>query len=490
MAARDVSIRPTHVLLIVIDDLGWADLSCYGSSFYETPRLDALARRGVRFTDAYATSPVCSPTRASILTGRYPARVGITNWIPGNPWGRLVGAPFFHALPRSEVTVAAALRDAGYRTAHIGKWHLGGDGHGPRDFGFDLNVGGCHLGHPPSYFSPYRNPALSDGPDGEYLTDRLTDEALTLLAEHADGGPHDDEPLFLNLWHYAVHTPIQAPADLIEKFRHKAVSLGLDSDAALVEGEAFPCLHKKDQRLIRRIVQSDPAYAAMIENLDINIGRLLDGLAQLGLADDTIILFTSDNGGLSTAEGSPTCNAPLSEGKGWMAEGGNRVCLLAAGAGVTAVGSTCRTAVTSADLMPTMLEAVGVDLPEGVLLDGRSFLPALHGDTLDDTAIFWHYPHYSNQGGTPACAIRSGEHKLIEYFEDSRPELFHLPSDPGEQHNLAPTEPAQCQALHDQLRRWRTNLEAHIPGHNPFYHEMLKGSRPCPDDYGHLPGDD
>lgn len=475
---------------MLIDDLGWADLGCYGSTFYETPHLDRMAERGVRFTDAYASCPVCSPTRASLLTGRYPARVGITNWIGGNPWGKLMGVPYFDALPHSETTIAQLLRTQSYHCYHVGKWHLGGKGHGPLDFGFETNIGGCHLGHPPSYFSPYRNPALADGPDGEYLTDRLTDEAIRLISDHQSGEPHAGQPFFLNLAHYAVHTPIQAPADLVEKYRQKAERLGLDPDDALEAGEHFPCLHQKDQRVLRRRVQSDPTYAAMMENLDTNLGRLFGAVEDLGLSDEMLIVFTSDNGGLATAEGSPTCNAPLREGKGWMEDGGNRVCLIAAGAGIQAPGSTCTSPVTSPDLLPTLLQAVGVPIPADLEIDGVSVLPAFRGEALPERPIFWHYPHYSNQGGTPSCAVRLGDYKLIETFEDGRLALFDIRNDLGETNDLAGQMPERAADLHRVLQRWRQNVEAKIPQPNPHYQAMLAGRMPSPDMAGRIPGDD
>ncbi|MEO1235529.1 MAG: sulfatase [Planctomycetota bacterium] len=482
-------MRHPHLIQIVIDDLGWADLGCYGSSFYDTPNLDRLAARGVRFTDAYASCPVCSPTRASLMTGRYPARVGITNYIRGNAWGRLMGVPYFDRLPKTERTVAQLLGEAGYRTAHVGKWHLGGAGYWPNDFGFDVNVGGCDMGCPSTYFSPYDIPTLPDGPAGEYLTDRLTGEALAIVAEHAPGGPRAATPLFLNLWHYAVHTPIQAPPALVEKYEARARERGLDPAAALVEGEAFSCLHKKDERIVRRTVQSDPAYAAMVENLDTNLGRLFDALEASGMWDDCLVLFTSDNGGLSTAEGSPTCNAPLSEGKGWMTDGGNRVCLIAAG-GAVAAGMVCPTPVTSPDLMTTLLDAAGLTPPTDVEIDGRSFLPLLRGETMERGPIFWHYPHYSNQGGTPSAAVRDGDFKLTETFEDSRLQLFDVRRDPGETHDLSETRPELRDRLHASLRAWSASIEAVTPPVNPYHDDMRTGRRPCADGLGRVPGDD
>ena len=325
--------RP-NIVLILIDDLGWRDLGCYGSTFYETPNIDRLAARGMRFTDAYAACPVCSPTRASILTGKYPATVGVTDYIDwigdAHPArGRLVDVPYLHDLPCIRNDACAALgADGGYATWHVGKWHLGGPDFYPDRHGFDVNIGGCDGGMPrQGYFSPWGIPTLADGPDGEYLTDRLTDEAIALIANR------DDRPFFLNLWHYLVHTPIQAKPEKVAKYEAKAAALGLDKIEPFAEGEPFPCDHKRDLRIRRRLLQSDPVYAAMIESLDENIGRLLGALEAAGEAENTMVIFTSDNGGLATAEGSPTCNAPLAEGKGWMYEGGTREPLLVALAG-------------------------------------------------------------------------------------------------------------------------------------------------------------
>lgn len=455
--------------------MGWRDLGCYGSSFYETPRLDRLRQQGMLFTDAYAAAPVCTPTRASIMTGKYPATVGITNFIPGNAWGKLMGVPYFDRLPPDEHTIAQALQDGGYQTWHVGKWHLGPEGALPQDFGFEVNIGGYDNGMPgDGYFSPWNNPTLPDGPEGSYLTDRLTDEAITLLRKR-----DTERPFLLNLAHYAVHTPIQAPQELVEKYQAKARMLGLDQIDPFEEGDRFSALHKKDLRITRRTIQSDPVYAAMIENLDSNIGRVLDEMDQLGLTDNTLVVFTSDNGGLSTAEGSPTCNAPLCEGKGWMYEGGNREPLLIKWPGNTPANSTCATQITSPDFYPTLLEAAGLPLLPEQHVDGASFLPACRGAAQDRGAIYWHYPHYSNQGDTPACAVRSGDWKLIEHFEDQRLELFNLREDIGETSNLASQEPARVQALHSELIRWRESIEAKIPEPNADYQAMLRGDLPA-----------
>lgn len=480
--------RP-DIVLILIDDLGWRDLVCYGSTFYETPHLDRLAAGGMRFTDGYASCPVCSPTRASLMTGKYPATVGMTNWIPGNPWGRLMGVPYFHELPREEITLADALRAGGYRTLHVGKWHMGEEGNWPQDRGFEVNVGGCDWGAPHrGYFSPYHIPQLEDGPEGEYLTDRLTDEAIRLLNEPRD------RPVFLNLCHYAVHTPIQAPAALIEKYKRKAHDMGLDTQPTFEDGAHFPCLHKKDQRIRRRLLQSDPAYAAMMENLDTNIGRLLDAIAASGRADNTIVIFTSDNGGLTSAETSPTCNRPLCEGKGWMADGGLRVPLLVRWPGVVKGGTTCEVPVTSTDFFPTLLEAAGLPPMPEQHVDGESIVPLLRGEgALRRDAIYWHYPHYSNQGDTPSCAVRCGDWKLIEHFEDHRLQLYNLRDDIREDHDRSADRPDLVSELHAKLVAWRTASGAKVPQVNEHYDDMFAGRRPSPDGFGNfppVPGDD
>jgi len=429
---------------------------------YETPNIDRLAAGGMRFTDAYAACPVCSPTRASILTGKYPARVGVTNFIGGNAKGKLLDAPYIHHLPLTELSLAKALHDGGYQTWHLGKWHLGEAPFYPEHQGFDVNIGGCEFGHQPTYFSPYHIPTLRDGPRGEFLTDRLTDEAIKLI-DHADG-----RPFFMNLWHYAVHIPIEAPAKLVQKYQAKAHALGLDARPALEPGEAFPTRPHAKARVTRRRFQSDPVYAALIENLDTNVGRLMEALAKHGLTQNTLVIFTSDNGGLATAEGSPTCNAPLAEGKGWMYDGGVREPLIVSWPGVVPPGTTCSVPITSPDFYPTLLESAGLPLLPQQHVDGVSMLPLLRGSTAPiHDALFWHYPHYGNQGGTPGCSVRAGDWKLIEFFEDGRRELYNLHDDPGERHNLAKDKPDLAAQLHAKLSAWRQSVHAVLPDRNP-----------------------
>ncbi|MBN1672682.1 MAG: sulfatase [Kiritimatiellae bacterium] len=456
--------RPNFVF-ILIDDMGWRDLGCYQSGFYETPSIDRLAAEGMTFTDAYASCPVCSPTRASVLTGRYPATVGITNYIPGAARGKLLSVPYFHALPRAEKTMAAALRENGYRTWHVGKWHLGGGESLPQKHGFDVNVGGCEWGHPhKGYFSPWQIPGLADAPAGTYLTDHLTDRAVDLI-RHAAG-----EPFFLNMWFYSVHTPIQAKPEYVRRFADKARRTGLDQAVALVDGEHFPCEHKKEQRVRRRIIQSDPAYAAMIWSLDENVGRLLKAIDETGQAGNTVVIFTSDNGGLSSAEGSPTCNAPLAEGKGWMYDGGTREPLIVKWPGRIAAGGSCSVPVTSTDFYPTLLEMAGLDPMPEQHCDGVSILPLLAGGpALERAAIYWHYPHYSNQGGTPGCSMRMGDYKLIEFFEDGHVELYDLRRDIGEAHDLARAMPELAARMQRMLADWRASVRAKVPQRNPAW---------------------
>ncbi|MCX6889921.1 MAG: sulfatase [Verrucomicrobia bacterium] len=445
--------RP-NLVFILADDFGWADLACCGSTFHETPHLDRLAARGMRFTDAHAACSVCSPTRASILTGKYPARLHLTDWLPGRADAsnqKLKRPAIISQLPLEEVTIAEALHEAGYRTGFIGKWHLGGTNYYPENQGFDLNVGGCQRGSPPSYFSPYRIPNLPDGPKGEYLTDRLTDEALKFIAGAGK------KPFLLYLSHYAVHNPQQAKPALVEKYKAKAARLPPST------GPEF----RPEGKNMARQIQNQPVYAAMVESLDQSVGRIMQKLAELGLAENTIILFTSDNGGLSTSEGAPTSNLPLRAGKGWHYEGGVREPLMVCWPGVTRPGSVCREPMISTDYYPTLLEMAGLPPRPQQHVDGVSIVPLLKGGTQPERPLFWHYPHYSNQGGGPGGAVRVGNFKLVEWFEDMRVELFNLRADLGEKHDLASQMPEKTAALRKLLHDWRQGIHADMPSPNP-----------------------
>lgn len=465
-----------NILVIWLDDFGWADVACQGSSFYETPHLDRLAASGVRLSDGYAAAPVCSPSRASLLTGKTPARLHLTDWIGAGTRGKLSDPEFLSHLPEGEVPLPRYLSQHDYQCWHVGKWHVGDDaeGHGPLDEGFDINIGGHHFGSPPQgYFAPWGIPTISDpapvpaGTEPAYLTDRLTDEAINLLSQR-----NPEQPFFLNLWYYAVHTPIQSKAALIQKYEQKAQDLGLDTLPTFEEGAHFPCLHKADQRIKRRLLQSDPAYAAMIETVDTNIGRLLDHLSNSGLTDNTIIVFTSDNGGLATAEGSPTCNAPLSEGKGWLYEGGERVPWFVSWPGQIAAGRVHNVPIYGPDLYPTLLGLAGLPLCPEQHCDGTDLSAELLGTTntgLAERPLFFHYPHYGNQGGCPGGAIRRGPWKLIDDYETGVLRLFHLGNDLGERSDVAQDHPDMTQSLYAELCAWRQETDATMPKVNPDY---------------------
>lgn len=464
-----MAMKPNFIF-IFLDDLGWKDLACTGSTFYETPGIDRLCRQGMVFGNSYASCPVCSPSRASFLTGKYPVRLGVTDWIDMNGTshplkGKVIDAPYIKHLPDGEYTIAQALKDEGYDTWHIGKWHLGGKERYPDQVGFDVNVGGCSWGHPKNgYFSPYGIETLEDGPKGEYLTDRLTDEAIRLLRERQE--QTDKKPFFMNLCHYAVHTPIQAKEEDKARFVRKAEELGLDQELALVEGELHHTEDKAGQRVVRRVLQSNADYGGMIWNLDQNINRLMEALKQCGEEENTVVVFTSDNGGLSTSEGSPTCNLPASEGKGWVREGGIRVPLIIRYPGHIVPGTRCDVPITTPDFYPTFLELAGVSQRDGLQVDGRSIVPLLLGNTIPQRPVFWHYPHYGNQGGTPAASVLLGNYKYTEYFEDNHGELYDLEADFSETNNLLESRPETAAKLRMMLHGWQRKMGARFPEKN------------------------
>ncbi len=478
-------VKPNFVFFLV-DDLGWRDVGCFGSTFYETPNVDRLAREGVRFTNAYAASSVCSPTRASIMSGKHPARLQITDWIVGRQasermvkFMKLQPPPFKHELPLEEVTIAEALKEAGYKTGFAGKWHLGKtEEFWPENQGFDLNVGGWRAGAPyyrkydretdtwsddSGFTSPYKNPRLEDGPVGEYLTDRLGTESIKFIRENKDA------PFLLFLSFYTVHNPMHGKPEKVRKYREKAKMQGLDRVAPFVKGK--PWMDRLDPGNWReRVVQSNPEYAAMVESMDENIGRVLDALDELKLAENTVVVFMSDNGGLSTSEGSPTSNLPLRAGKGWLYEGGIREPVIIKWPGRGRSGAVCDEPVTSMDFYPTFLEMANLPAKPKQHMDGKSLTPLLRGKkSLDREALYWHYPHYSNQGDKPASAVRMGDFKLIEYFEDGRTELYNIADDLGETRNLAAEMPEKTAELQQKLRAWRKQINAQMPTENSDY---------------------
>jgi arylsulfatase A-like enzyme len=464
--------RP-NIILVLVDDLGWRDLGVYGSSFDETPNLDRLASEGMRFTDAYAASPICSPSRSSIMTGRYPTRTGITDWIVGRqnqegpePGNRLLAQPFNFNLDTAEVTIAEALRQGGYSTFFAGKWHLGlSEPYWPKNQGFDVNKGGWAAGNPKDYgmggyFSPFHNPRLPDGPAGEFLTDRLTSEAIGYIRQRKDPA----KPFFVELSFYAVHTPIEAKPEYIEKFKAKAHAMGLDSVEQFVRDSWMGPNGKE------RIVQGNPVYAGLLYSVDENVGRIMAALRQMRIADNTILVFTSDNGGLSTSEGSPTSNAPLRYGKGWNYEGGVRIPLIIRWPKTIAPGTLCRFPVVNTDLYPTFLQMAGLALMPEQHKDGVSMMPLLKGaGGIDQRVLYWHYPHYSNQGGGPSSALRAGDWKLVQFYEDDHVELYNLSWDLEERHDLADAFPRKTAELLELLNAWKKQTNAKIPLVNPYY---------------------
>jgi arylsulfatase A-like enzyme len=443
LAALSAETPKPNVIIILVDDLGWADLGCTGSSFYETPNIDRLARRGVRFTSAYAACPVCSPSRAAILTGKYPARLHLTDWLPGRSDRRsqkLLKPLSRQELPLEEITLAEALKPVGYTSASVGKWHLGGEPFYPEHQGFDVNIGGTETGSPPGGYFHFKTSSFASRSDREYLTDRLTEEAVRFMQRHRD------RPFFLYLAHFAVHIPLQAKPEIQAKYASKPK---------------------------RESLQHNAIYAAMIESVDEGVGKLLQTLDDLKIADRTVLIFTSDNGGLSVKEGPntpATSNAPLRAGKGHLYEGGIRVPLILVCPGVTLAGSVCDVPVSGQDLYPTILAMVGVSPALKAVIDGESLMPLLKGNgALRRDALYWHYPHYSNQGGKPGGAIRQGELKLIEWYEDGRVELYNLRRDISEQHDLAAGHRQLATHLRQQLARWRESVRAQMPRPNPDY---------------------
>ncbi len=452
---RAQGTRPPNVVIVLADDLGWSDLSCYGADLHETPNLDRLASQGVRFTNAYAASSVCTPTRAALMTGKHPARLGMTTWAeaaenPPKP-KRVIPPVSGHNLPHEEISLATHLHNAGYLTALVGKWHLGDAVHYPETHGFDVNIGGTLWGAPQTFFYPYRGvgrfgseyryiPHLEFGKEGEYLTDRLTDEALAVIDRAGD------RPFFLYLPHHAPHTPIEAKPDDVLHF---------------------------EQKLSSGINHANATYAAMVRSLDESVGRVMAKLDERGLTDNTLFIFTSDNGGYIGRQRDQkipvTNNAPLRSGKGALYEGGIRVPLIVRSPGCKP--ATSQQPVVTNDLFFTVLDAAGIAPPADVPRDGLSLAATLKSSTkLDRDALYFHYPHYY-ETTSPVSAVRSGDWKLLEYFEDDHVELYDLGKDLGEQNDLASSMPDRAESLRKQLHTWRESVGARVPVPNPDFKE-------------------
>ena len=460
MVHAEAPTKP-NILFILVDDYGIKDVGAEGSTFYATPNIDSFAQSGMRFTQGYAACCVCSPSRASILLGQYSTRHGITDWI-GEEAGKdfaqkrhtkLLASDYVHQLPADETTLATALKDAGYKTFFAGKWHLGDKGAWPEDRGFDINKGGWEAGSPTGgYYAPWINPNLPSGPRGQSLTQRLADETISFIEQNTN------KPFLAYLAFYAVHGPIETTKPLWEKYRAKAA-------AQPQPKERFEI----DRTLPVRIVQDNPIYAGLIDEMDNAVGCVLKKLDDLHLTTNTIVVFTSDNGGVVSGDSFSSSQLPYRGGKGRQWEGGTRVPVYIRAPGITAPGSTCDTPVIGIDFFPTLLDLAGVKSAPKQTIDGVSLVPLLQGGSLPPRPLFWHYPHYGNQGGEPSSIIRAGDWKLIHYWEDGRNELYNLAADIGEQHDLAPTETKRAADLWSQLQAWLKSTAAKIPQPNPDY---------------------
>jgi len=493
-----------NVVFFLVDDLGWTDLGCYGSQFYETPNIDHFAKEGVRFTNAYAACHVSSPTRASILTGKYPATLHLTDWLPGRrnfPFQKLKNAEINQHLPYEDITIAEALKEQGYTTAIFGKWHLGEDPSNPLAHGFDVQVPNWEKGWPNGgYYFPFKLIGIEDKP-GDYLTDRLTDEALKFIENNKN------RPFFLYLSHYAVHDPIQGRPDLVEKYRKKLKAMPKENNPAFIlEGnpdapdpisqeEARKLLQGKEyegfSQLPNQMVkikqhQDNVQFAGMVESMDESLGRVLSKLKELDLDDNTIVIFFSDNGGMAAANfGNPervvtsdlldvafsTANLPLRGAKGWLYEGGIRVPMIVKWPHHGLIGKECDVPVISTDFYPTIMEMLEVRVPAGHKVDGVSIVPLLKGkQKLGREAIYWHFPQYSNHGmQSPGGAIRSGDYKLLEYYENNKVQLFNLREDISEQHDLYASNPEKVNELRTKLHLWREKVNAQMMSPNPEF---------------------
>ena len=442
------SKKPTkkspNILFILVDDLGYSDIACYGNTFHETPNVDRLAKEGIRFTDAYTACAVCSPTRASIQTGQYPIRFGITDWIPGACMPNTPLKEIFteSILPLEEVTLAEAFREYGYKTAFIGKWHLNGKEHTtgfPEDQGYDVNIGGHHKGSPPGgYFAPFKNPKMKDKPDDHYLTDRLGDECIELLEQYSK---NKENPFFILLSFYTVHMPIQPKEELLTYYENKL----------------------KDHP---DSLWNNPGYAALVHSMDENVGRVLQALDKEGMADNTFVVFFSDNGGVFKL----TSCYPLSLGKGYYHEGGIRVPLIIRKPGTIRAGSESSEPVISNDFFPTLLDMAGLPLQPETHKDGLSIKPVLNGKKFKGhQALYWHYPHYHGSLETPCSAIRIGDYKFIRHYQDGLRELYNLKEDIGEVNNLVNQMPEKAAKLEAALDKWLDDMDAYIPATDSTY---------------------
>jgi len=459
-----------NVLFILADDLGYHDLSCMGSEYYETPNIDKIANEGTVFTNGYAGCQVCSPSRATIMSGKFPARHGITDWIgakSGEAWrahgrhNKLLPAEYEHVLNHDYITLPEALREAGYKTFFAGKWHIGDKGSWPEDHGFDINKGGWDVGSPHGgYYAPFKNPNLQNKEDGENLSLRLAAETVIFLKEN--NPKETGKPVFAFLSFYAVHGPIQTTQKKWAKYRDKAEKMGI-ADHGFKMADRLPIRQKQD----------NPIYAGLVETMDDAVGNVLNGLKTLGLDENTIVIFTSDNGGVSSGDAFSTSNLPLNGGKGYQYEGGIREPYFIKVPGLTK-GEKCDVPVSGSDFYPTILDLVGENLKPQEHADGVSLKPLFTGGTISDRALIWHYPHYGNQGGDPSSIIRRGDWKLIHYYETGKEELYNLKTDLAELNDVANEHPEKVKTLGKELFAYLAKVGARFPKKDPEYREEME----------------
>ncbi len=470
---KDVSpkneIKKPNVVFILADDLGAHDLSFSGSNYYETPNIDAIANEGVEFTQGYAACQVCSPSRASLMTGQYTARHGVTDWIgaaTGEKWGdyyntKVMPPAYEMAIPDDNITIAEAFKANGYKTFFAGKWHLGDEPHTPENNGFDINKGGWEVGGPKGgYYAPWRNPKLDYKYEGENLTKRLALETADFISENKD------QPFFAFLSFYAVHGPIETTEAKWNKYRNKADAQGIPESGFEME-----------RILPIRTVQDNPIYAGLIESMDDAVGVVLQRLKELGLDENTIIVFTSDNGGVASGDAFSTTNFPLRGGKGYQWEGGIREPYLVKAPMLKNSPKSIDYPVSGIDLYPTLLDLIGVEKDPKQIIDGVSLVPLLKGKQLDTRPLFWHYPHYGNQGGEPVSIIRKEAYKLIHYWEDGHDELYNLSTDPGEKQDVSKDLPEVAHNLRNELDAYLKSVNARLPEKYEKYDDVKSKAR-------------
>jgi arylsulfatase A-like enzyme len=460
-AKEQTEIKKPNIVFILADDLGAHDLSYAGSQYYETPNIDAIAKEGVQFTQGYAACQVCSPSRASLMTGQYTARHGVTDWIgaaTGEKWGdyyntKVMPPEYANALSAESITIAEAFKQNGYKTFFAGKWHLGDEPYSPENNGFDINIGGWEVGGPKGgYYAPWRNPKLDYKYEGENLTKRLALETADFISANKD------KPFFAFLSFYAVHGPIETTEEKWKKYRDKAEAQGIPESGFDMEA-----------RLPIRNVQDNPIYAGLVESMDDAVGVVLDKLKELGLDENTIVMFTSDNGGVASGDAFSTTNAPLRGGKGYQWEGGIREPYLIKAPMVNKASQTVDYPVSGIDFYPTLLDLAGVEKDPEHLVDGISLVPLLKGESLKTRPLFWHYPHYGNQGGDPVSIIRKENYKLIHYWEDGHDELYNLSTDPGETNDISKEKYEIAQNLRSELNAYLESANARLPEAYPKY---------------------